>query len=494
MSTSTFQQEQQALEAQIRQARDNIAGLEDQVRGVERELEGLFEQRQQYQLLTQVCESLDKLDSQGMGHLFWGAQSATQEVKDRIARARDLAAQFNEKIAGIEQNRDALNTRIEDEWLNIDEWERKLDQSIEQEERKKSEFLIEREISELPYQPMAMPWDPEGEDAKRFRKIVFLALLFSITLGAGTAFWKLPPREQYVAAEVPERLVKMVKNEPPPKPPKKEVREKDEKKPEDKKPDEKKPQEKVPQKPVETTTVKTATATATTAEVKEARAKAESSGVMAFKNNFSEMLNDDMPSELGSDAKITNAGRQNPGGAAGTRSLIVAQANGGSGGIANFGVSRGGSGNGSGSGRSGGGNGVGNGSGRAITGGGYGVGKATSGIAAGMGDADRPLSKGAGPARTDEEIQIVFDKYKAALYRIYNRELRNDPSLRGKMVLALTIEPDGHVSGCRVQSTDLNSEALSKDIVERVFKFNFGPKEGVPTTKILYPIDFLPAG
>src|SRR5512139_3508447 len=393
MSTSTFQQEQQALEAKIRKARENIAGLEDQVRGVERELDGLFGQRQQYQLLTQVCESLDKLDSLGVGHLFWEEQSATQEVKDRVDRARAQALQFNEKIAGIEQSRDALNVRIEDELLNIDDLEYALAQSIEQEDRKKSEFLVDREISDLSYRPMAMPWDPEGDDAKRFRKIVFLALLLSITLGGGTAFWKLPPREQYVAAEVPERLVKMVKNEPPPAPPKQEVK-KDEKKPEDKKPDEKKPQEKVQVKPVETT-VKTATTTATKAEVKEARAKAESSGMLAFKNNFSEMLNDDMPSELGSDAKITNAGRQNAGGAAGTRSLIMAQ--GGSGGLANFGVSRGGSGNGSGSGRSGGGDGVGNGSGRAITGSGHGVGKATSGIAAGMGDADRPLSKGAGP-------------------------------------------------------------------------------------------------
>ncbi len=491
VNTSTFQQEQQALEAKIRQARDNIAGLEDQVRGVDRELESLSEHRQKYQLLTLVCESLDKLDSLGAGQLFWGEQSATPQVKDRVERARDQASQFNEKIAGIEQNRAALNARIDDEFANIDDWEYDLAVSIEQEERKKSEFLVEREISELPYRPMVMPWDPEGEDAKRFRKSLVIALLLSISLGAGTAFWKLPPREKYVAIEVPERLVKMVKNEPPPAPPKKEVKEKDEKKPDEKKPDEKKLQEKVQPKPVETT-VKTATAT--TAEVKEARAKAESSGMLAFKNNFSELLDDDMPSELGSDAKITNAGRQNPGGAAGTRSLIVAQANGGSGGIANFAVSRGGSGNGSGSGRSGGGDGVGNGSGRAITGSGHGVGKATSGIVAGMGDADRPLSKGAGPARTDEEIQIVFDKYKAALYRIYNRELRIDPSLRGKMVLALTIEPDGRVSACRVQSTDLNSEALSKDIVERVFKFNFGEKEGVPTTKILYPIDFLPAG
>jgi hypothetical protein len=217
-------------------------------------------------------------------------------------------------------------------------------------------------------------------------------------------------------------------------------------------------------------------------EVKVARAKAESSGVLAFKNSFSDLM-EDMPSDLGADARISDTPKQNSGGAAGTRSLILAQATGGSGGLAGGSVSRGGFG----AGGAGGG-------GRAISGSGHGVGKATSGIVAGMGDADRPLSKGAGPARTDEEIQIVFDKYKAALYRIYNRELRNDPSLRGKMVLALTIEPDGRVSACRVQSTDLNSEALSKDIVERVFKFNFGEKEGVPTTKILYPIDFLPAG
>jgi len=192
---------------------------------------------------------------------------------------------------------------------------------------------------------------------------------------------------------------------------------------------------------------------------------------------------EDTPSDLGADARISNKAQQNAGGAPGTRSLILAQSANGSGGIVSGSISRGGFGAGGAGG-----------SGRAIAGGGMHVGKATSGIAAAAGDADRPLSKGAGPARTDEEIQIVFDKHKAALYRIYNRELRNDPSLRGKMVLALTIEPDGHVSACRVQSTDLNSEALSKDIVERVFKFNFGPKEGVPTTKILYPIDFLPAG
>ena len=59
---------------------------------------------------------------------------------------------------------------------------------------------------------------------------------------------------------------------------------------------------------------------------------------------------------------------------------------------------------------------------------------------------------GASASRTDEEIQIVFDRYKASFYRLYNRELRNDPTLQGQMVLRLTIEPDGSVSMCELQS------------------------------------------
>jgi hypothetical protein len=109
-------------------------------------------------------------------------------------------------------------------------------------------------------------------------------------------------------------------------------------------------------------------------------------------------------------------------------------------------------------------------------------------------ESGRLLSDGPGPGRTDEEIQIVFDRYKATLYRIYNKKLREDPTLRGKLLLELSIEPGGEVSMCRSVSTDLASAELVAQIVDRVRKFNFGPKEGVPKTTIRYPIDFLPAG
>ena len=96
--------------------------------------------------------------------------------------------------------------------------------------------------------------------------------------------------------------------------------------------------------------------------------------------------------------------------------------------------------------------------------------------------------------RTDEEIQIVFDRYKAALYRLYNRELRKDPTLRGQIVIRLTIEPDGTVSMCALQSSDMDAPLLADQVIGRIGTFNFGAKEDIAAVTIIYPIDFLPAG
>jgi hypothetical protein len=120
--------------------------------------------------------------------------------------------------------------------------------------------------------------------------------------------------------------------------------------------------------------------------------------------------------------------------------------------------------------------------------------RATSAIGGGGGGgaSDRPHASGGKASRTDEEIQIVFDRYKASLYRLYNRELRKDPSLRGQMVLRLTIEPDGRVSMCKLHASDMNAPELAAQVVDRVLTINFGAKD-VDAITILYPIDFLPA-
>jgi hypothetical protein len=220
-----------------------------------------------------------------------------------------------------------------------------------------------------------------------------------------------------------------------------------------------------------------------------AREKAEAAGVLKFKQAFKDLMKETTVAKLGTDARLSIEDPRVKGQAVAQRSLVALQG-GSSGGIGNFGVSRN-------VGRGGGGGiGYGRGSGSGIgSGDGSGVGfvRVASPIA-NLEESSRPTIDGMAAGRTDEEIQIVFDRYKASLYRIYNMELRKDPTLRGKILMRISIEPDGAVSLCKVESTELASPELVDKIVERIKRFNFGSKEDVQRVTILYPIDFLPAG
>jgi uncharacterized membrane protein YgcG len=224
--------------------------------------------------------------------------------------------------------------------------------------------------------------------------------------------------------------------------------------------------------------------------------KVGKSGILAFKDKIASLAKDSVVLPLGADASHFAA--DDVGRPASSRSMLASNTPGSSGGINVASLSRsvGGGGGGGGGGNGGGGaggRGTGAGGGGAGGIGGMGVGRAVSAISPITGD-DRPKAHGGpGPARTDEEIQIVFDRYKASFYRLYNRELRNNPALKGQMVLRLTIEPDGSVSMCALQSTDMDAPDLATQVVGRVRTINFGPKEGVPAVTIVYPIDFLPA-
>lgn len=97
-----------------------------------------------------------------------------------------------------------------------------------------------------------------------------------------------------------------------------------------------------------------------------------------------------------------------------------------------------------------------------------------------------------GSARDREEVEEVFAKNKGAIYAIYNRALRDNPALQGKMVLQLTIEPDGSLSSVEVLSSELGDPALEARLVERIKLFRFEAKD-VGTVVINKPIDFFPA-
>lgn len=462
------------------------------MRVVEAELEKFSAARQRFDALQDVCSALERLGELKAGELFWKGIPGKEDAAGHLERARSRVARFEGKISGILEKKTSLQAEIDKRRDELDVLYEEVQEAHEREERRREEFVVEREMSPVPFRTVIMPWSKDAETEGRFRRAVLVALLLCLIFGYVVPLINVPiPDRSAEVVEIPERLAKLVKKEPPkPIPPPKalaeQTPEEPKKLPEDKtKPKTEKPKaDQAPKKAPTPEPVKVADAGGSKAA---ARKKAERVGVLAFKNAFADLMDETPIAKLGTEARLSRETPRVAGQAVAQRSLVAMQAQGGtSGGIANAGISRNvGSGNGNGFG----GGGIGRGGG---SGNGAGFERVESAIAD-IAESSRPLSDGVAAGRTDEEIQIVFDRYKAALYRIYNKELRKDPTLRGKMLLRISIETSGAVSLCTVESTDLASPELVAQIIERIKRFNFGPKDGVPKITILYPIDFLPA-
>ena len=463
MNTSILTEELAHLSTNVEHVQRQHDALQSELRSVQKEIEAFSDDMQRFDALRDVCSALGKLGELNAGELFWDGVANTPSAAKHLERVKNRIALFDGDIKGILEKRASLEGQIRQCLNELDILSEEVRDAYDREERREEEYVIEREFVEAPNRSMTMPWRKDSESEKRFRRSLLIAFLFYLVFGTVVGLWKLPPLTRPVVAVVPERIVSMLRKEPPIPEPVPD-RPKEEKKAD-------KNREKASEKPKEEQP------NPTPAETQVARKRAETTGVLAFKESFKDLMDEAPVAKLGAEAKLNNQSAA-AGQARASRSLVAIPATGGvggSGGISNSGVSRN----------------IGNGNGNRI--GGVGFTRVESSMA-GLGDGSRPLSSGPGPARTDEEIQIVFDKYKASLYRMYNAELRKNPTLRGKILLRITIEPGGEVSACTMQSSDLASPELVAQVVERVKKFNFGPNENVPKTTILYPIDFLPGG
>ena len=97
-----------------------------------------------------------------------------------------------------------------------------------------------------------------------------------------------------------------------------------------------------------------------------------------------------------------------------------------------------------------------------------------------------------GTVRSEDAIQEVLDRNKGALYTLYNRELRKDDSLQGKLVISITIAPTGKVTRCVILSSELGSASLEQQLVALIKRIDFGNKPGVPVVTTKIPIEFFP--
>ena len=137
---------------------------------------------------------------------------------------------------------------------------------------------------------------------------------------------------------------------------------------------------------------------------------------------------------------------------------------------------------------------IGGGGGGGPGGGGGGRGGTGTGVGGGGGGAGGIASKGGGgkASRAIEDVRLVFERNKGSIYAIYNRALRDEPSLQGKVVLKLTIAPSGAVTDLRIVSSELKQADVESKLLARIRTFDFGAKD-VNEMVVNYPLDFLPS-
>ncbi len=297
------------------------------------------------------------------------------------------------------------------------------------------------------YNEPILPWSKTENDV-RFNKILKRSLLFFLILTVIFPFLPVPDLEQKELKQVAPRLAKLLVQKKKqkiaaPKPAAK-------KKAAAKKKHVKKAKKKS-KKP---------------AARKKAIKKAASSGLMALTDELADLRDSFNVASIRS-THLSKSGKTRSKRAA--SNILTAKAGRGSGGINTSSLSN-------------------------RTGGGSLAGRSLSGVSSNIGGGGTGTRRTVGgkAGRSQEEIERVFQRNKGGIFALYNRALRKDPSLQGKVILELTILPSGRVTKCRVISSELKAKRFERRLVLKVKIFRFKKKD-VATVTVTYPIDFLPS-
>lgn len=313
----------------------------------------------------------------------------------------------------------------------------------------------------LDYNNLAYEWRPLGRPDKRFATIVFGSLLLAVAIGFILSSIQVPEEERQKQKAIPERIAEFIlekekektkvapKPEPKPKPLPKP------------KPRVKKQQESKSEKPL-------------TKEQKQAREKAQDTGLLALSNELADLIDTSEIDKMVA-AKVTTQSNSTKV-ASLDKSVLSSNVGKGSDGVnadsygdatlASSSLSQ-----------------------KEI------IAVRQSLLASDKVDeiADtEEQSEQSASYRSEEEITLVFDQNKSKLYSIYNRERRRNPGLKGKVVIELTISPEGKVVEINIISSELNNPRLERSLLARIKLFKFSADKS-RTITVTYPIEFLPS-
>ena len=311
------------------------------------------------------------------------------------------------------------------------------------------------------YREYDLPWTTGQSQDKKFQRLLGIIFLICAVLSIVWPFIPVPEPDPFDVDEIPPRIAQLLlKEKPLPPPPLPVVEEEPEPEPDDPEPEQVVEETPEPEPEPEPEPVP---------DREEIAREQAQAALMPFAEDLADLVDNELLAQVAEDRDLTASVGE---AARNERSMITSKVGTASGGINTANMSR-------------------------NTGGSGIAGRDTTRVVspvAGIGPAGGASRSGSSgkASRSREEIELVFDKNKGAIFALYNRALRRDPSLEGKIVLRLTIDPNGTVSSCEMVSSELNDPELERKLVQRIKMFRFEAKdvEAITTTK---PIDFFPA-
>ena len=310
----------------------------------------------------------------------------------------------------------------------------------------------------LSYQKIVFEWQPDGQSSQLFGILLWALIALSVLTGISVSYIQVPEKSRLERVKVPERIANFVAQQP-----KKVIP------PEPKLPPTQ-PVKTIPE-PTNKTTVSRKNPNETqkplTEQQQKARQVASNSGLLALSNELEDMT-DTSNIDTSVRAKLSNAGSN-------TEATHKIQAVAGN-------VAQ---------------------SGKTINQDAI-IGqmdstkikdRTTQGKTLATENADQAAKNMASlnSGRSGSDIGLVFNKNKALLYSLYERERRKNSGLKGKIVFQLTIAPNGKVNSVRIISSDLNNTELENRLLARIRTFSFSPTSDSNPVTINYPVEFVPS-
>lgn len=307
---------------------------------------------------------------------------------------------------------------------------------------------------------LQLPWSSSRANDGRFTRILLISLAVLLILTVAIPLIDVPEMPREEKEKLPPQLARVVleKQELPPpipvEPPKVEEK-KPEEKPEEKPPEEKKPEPKPIEKPEPVKTVE------------QARETAKVSGLLQFQDELMDMRDIVDTSTL----KSANLAQGDAQAAQVDRSAVTSGVTGTSGGINNAALSR-------------------------DTGGVALSGRETTQVTSELATATRKAAETGngegGKSRSEEEMSKVMDQHKGAIFQIYNRALRQNAALQGRVVMNIIIEPSGKITDVVIVTSELKDPELEAALIRRIRMITFPASNVVIRTTLRQTFDFLP--